>query len=269
MWMPSLDLATGLWARMRRTLYTLFSRLSRAAQRFWMSRAYFPVLLTVSAAFMAAGEPVYGVAALGCIVIWLLAACPDLLAPVCPFFMAFLMSSQCYGQLTDFLPCAALVPPLLVALLWHFAVWPVTLRIGRSGLGLALVSIATLLGGCDVISRKQAMEPLSLYYTLGLGVGMLVLYVLFRSHLTEKRSYDLHRRFAEIFCALGLCMALAVLLAYGKAWLAEGHIGGVLYLSYRNFATSVLLTALPMPFYLSLRHRATWPPPPCWPWPWP
>ena len=63
MWMPSLDLATGLWARMRRTLYTLFSRLSRAAQRFWMSRAYFPVLLTVSAAFMAAGEPVYGVAA--------------------------------------------------------------------------------------------------------------------------------------------------------------------------------------------------------------
>lgn len=175
MWMPSLDLATGLWARMRRTLYTLFSRLSRAAQRFWMSRAYFPVLLTVSAAFMAAGEPVYGVAALGCIVIWLLAACPDLLAPVCPFFMAFLMSSQCYGQLTDFLPCAALVPPLLVALLWHFAVWPVTLRIGRSGLGLALVSIATLLGGCDVISRKQAMQPLSLYYTLGLGVGMLVL----------------------------------------------------------------------------------------------
>lgn len=91
-----------------------------------MSRAYFPVLLTVSAAFMAAGEPVYGVVALGCIVIWLLAACPDLLAPVCPFFMAFLMSSQCYGQLTDFLPCAALVPPLLVALLWHFAVWPVT-----------------------------------------------------------------------------------------------------------------------------------------------
>ena len=154
MWMPSLDLATGLWARMRRTLYTLFSRLSRAAQRFWMSRAYFPVLLTVSAAFMAAGEPVYGVAALGCIVIWLLAACPDLLAPVCPFFMAFLMSSQCYGQLTDFLPCAALVPPLLVALLWHFAVWPVTLRIGRSGLGLALVSIATLLGGCDVMQYE-------------------------------------------------------------------------------------------------------------------
>ena len=198
MWMPSLDLAGGLWARARRTLYTFFSRLSRYAQRFWLSRAYFPVLLTVAGAFMAAGQPVYGVVALGCIVIWLLAACPDLLAPVCPFFMAFLMSTQCYGQLSDFLPCAALVPPLVLALLWHFAVWPVTLRLGRSGMGLALVSIATLLGGCDVITRKQAVEPLSLYYTLGLGVGMLVLYVLFRSHLTEKRTYDLHRRFAGI-----------------------------------------------------------------------
>ena len=183
MWMPSLDLAGGLWARARRTLYTFFSRLSRYAQRFWLSRAYFPVLLTVAGAFMAAGQPVYGVVALGCIVIWLLAACPDLLAPVCPFFMAFLMSTQCYGQLSDFLPCAALVPPLVLALLWHFAVWPVTLRLGRSGMGLALVSIATLLGGCDVITRKQAVEPLSLYYTLGLGVGMLVLYVLFYHRL--------------------------------------------------------------------------------------
>lgn len=255
MWMPSLDLAGGLWARARRTLYTFFFRLSRYAQRFWLSRAYFPILLTVAGAFMAAGQPVYGVVALGCIVIWLLAACPDLLAPVCPFFMAFLMSTQCYGQLSDFLPCAALVPPLVLALLWHFAVWPVTLHLGRSGMGLALVSIATLLGGCDVITRKQAVEPLSLYYTLGLGVGMLVLYVLFRSHLTEKRTYDLHRRFAGIFCALGMCMALAVLLAYLKAWLANGAVVGVLYLSYRNFATSVLLTALPMPFYLSLKHR--------------
>ena len=100
-----------------------------------------------------------------------------------------------------------------------------------------------------------AMDRADVALSVGLCAAVLVLYVLFRSHLTEKRSYDLHRRFAEIFCALGLCMALAVLLAYGKAWLAEGHIGGVLYLSYRNFATSVLLTALPMPFYLSLRHR--------------
>ena len=52
-----------------------------------------------------------------------------------------------------------------------------------------------------------------------------------------------------------MCMALAVLLAYLKAWLANGAVVGVLYLSYRNFATSVLLTALPMPFYLSLKHR--------------
>ena len=244
MWMPSLDLAGGLWARARRTLYTFFSRLSRYAQRFWLSRAYFPVLLTVAGAFMAAGQPVYGVVALGCIVIWLLAACPDLLAPVCPFFMAFLMSTQCYGQLSDFLPCAALVPPLVLALLWHFAVWPVTLRLGRSGMGLALVSIATLLGGCDVITRKQAVEPLSLYYTLGLGVGMLVLYVLFRSHLTEKRTYDLHRRFAGIFCALGMCMALAVLLAYLKAWLANGAVVGVLYLMRHGVISRRCLTAL-------------------------
>lgn len=78
-------------------VYT-FSRLSRAAQRFWMSRAYFPVLLTVSAAFMAAGEPVYGVAALGCIVIWLLAACPDLLARFARFSWPFSCPPSAMGS---------------------------------------------------------------------------------------------------------------------------------------------------------------------------
>ena len=41
MWMPSLDLATGLWADAPDFVYT-FSRLSRAAQRFWMSRPISP-----------------------------------------------------------------------------------------------------------------------------------------------------------------------------------------------------------------------------------
>lgn len=252
---PSLELAQGLLARMRRKSYHIFRRLTRLSQRVWNSRAFFPALLLLAVIFMALELPLAGVSTMTCITIWLLLTCPDLLAPVCPFMMTFLLSTQCYEELGRLLPCAVLVPPLLLALLWHLALWPVTLRVGRSAVGLLLVSAATLLGGCDVLTRRQALSPLSLYYSLGLGAGMLLLYILFRSHLAQRRSYDLQRRFAHLLYTLGLCMAAAVLLAYVRALCAGQLDGRLLYLPYRNFATSVLLTTLPMPFYLSLRHR--------------
>lgn len=256
MWSPSLELAQGLLARLRRKVYHIFRRLTHLSQRVWNSCAFFPALLGLAIVFMALELPVAGVSAMTCIAIWLLLTCPDLLAPVCPFMMTFLLSTQCYEELGKLLPCAVLVPPLLLALLWHFALWPVTLRVGRSAVGLLLVSVATLLGGCDVLTRRQALSPLSLYYSLGLGAGMLLLYILFRSHLALRRDYDLQRRFAQLLYTLGLCMAAAVLLPYVRALCAGQLNGQLLYLSYRNFATSVLLITLPMPFYLSLQHRA-------------
>lgn len=255
MWIPSLELAEGLLGRIRRKVYTLFRHMSQWSWRFWAGPLFFPALLLVAMGLMLLDRPVYAVSAMGGITIWLLMTCPDLLAPVCPFMMAFIMSTQCYEELGQLMPCAALVPGLLLALLWHFSLWPVTLRVGRSALGLLLVSAATLLGGCDVLTRRQALSPLSLYYSLGLGIGMLVLYILFRSHLAIRRPYDLQRRFAQLLCTLGLCMAAAVLLAYLRALCAGQLAGELLELPYRNFAASVLLIALPMPFYLSLQRR--------------
>ena len=89
------------------------------------------------------------------ICIWLLVFCRDLLASVTPFLLVFLLSTQRYESLGDFLPCAVLAAPFFAALIWHLMVWPVTFRVGRSATGLLLVSAATLLGAagsCPCIS---------------------------------------------------------------------------------------------------------------------
>ena len=209
---------SGFWPRLQRRCYGGFRRLSGLSQRFWLSRAYFPFLLWVALGFAALRQPVYGAMALLGICIWLLVFCRDLLASVTPFLLVFLLSTQRYESLGDFLPCAVLAAPFFAALIWHLMVWPVTFRVGRSATGLLLVSAATLLGGCGILSMHQLLQPLSLYYAGCLGGGMLVFYVLLRSCLTYSKGYDLHRRFAAIFCALGVCMACLLMLDYAVRW---------------------------------------------------
>lgn len=80
---------------------------------------------------------------------------------------------------------------------------------------------------------------------------MLGVYVLFRSQLRERRTYNLQVRFAQIFCALGWGMVFVVAVTYAKNWQEFIESGSALYLSYRNFAATILLTTLPMPFYLA------------------
>lgn len=244
---------SGFWPRLQRRCYGGFRRLSGLSQRFWLSRAYFPFLLWVALGFAALRQPVYGAMALLGICIWLLVFCRDLLASVTPFLLVFLLSTQRYESLGDFLPCAVLAAPFFAALIWHLMVWPVTFRVGRSATGLLLVSAATLLGGCGILSMHQLLQSLSLYYAGCLGGGMLVFYVLLRSCLTYSKGYDLHRRFAAIFCALGVCMACLLMLDYAVRWQEFLQVHTTLYLKYRNFATALLLTTLPMSFYLSLK----------------
>ena len=137
---------SGFWPRLQRRCYGGFRRLSGLSQRFWLSRAYFPFLLWVALGFAALRQPVYGAMALLGICIWLLVFCRDLLASVTPFLLVFLLSTQRYESLGDFLPCAVLAAPFFAALIWHLMVWPVTFRVGRSATGLLLVSAAPCWG---------------------------------------------------------------------------------------------------------------------------
>ena len=230
---------------------SLFTRLSDGTVQLWNSCWYFPLLLLVMLAALATGQPVLGVIVLGLLASWFLAFCPDLIAAITPFGMIFLLSTSEYENLGRFLPCVFLLIPLMTSLVLHLTTWPVELRLGTSARGLILVSAATILGGCGVISWEQYTNPLSLYYMLGLGVCMLGVYVLFRSQLREHRTYNLQVRFAQIFCALGWGMVLVVAVTYAKNWQEFIESGSALYLSYRNFAATILLTTLPMPFYLA------------------
>lgn len=257
MWNPE---GTGSFSKDRWTFwrsegYRLFNQLCGLTEQFWLSRWYFPSLLVLATTFLVLDQQVMGVAALLVVTTALLALCPDAMAALCPFMMLFLLAGPEYDDLSVFMPCVPLALPLLLAALLHLSLWPQTLRVGRSGYGLMLVSLATVFGGSGVISQQDYFRPLSLYYVGGLGVGLLVLYVLFRSHLARQRSYDLCDRFMAVFYTIGLLTIALVLTHYGHHWAEFLELGGVLNFNYRNFCATVLLTTLPMPFYFARKNR--------------
>lgn len=257
MWNPdgASRFSNNHWTYLRSEGYRLFNQLCELTERFWLSRWYFPSLLVLATTFLILDQQVAGVAALLVITTWLLALCPDAMAALCPFLMLFLLAGPEYDDLSVFLPCVPLALPLFLAALLHLAIWPQTLRVGRSGAGLMLVSLATIFGGSGVISQKDYFDPVSLYYVLGMGGGLLILYILFRSHLARARSYDLCERFAAIFYTMGLLTIALVFVTYGHHWEEFLAHRGVLDFNYRNFCATILLTTLPMPFYFARKNR--------------
>lgn len=103
----------------------------------------------------------------------------------------------------------------------HLVRWKKPAVAGRSIRSLLAVSVATLLGGVGFIPASQYFSPLSVYYTLGLGLGLLAVYLLLRAELELPRSYDLLCRLMQLLYTIGLAMVLAV----GSYYLAP--LGGV------------------------------------------
>ena len=234
---------------------SLVGRITDTTESFWNGPYYFPVTLAVTAVSMFTGNVVPSTVGLALLCGWMLMFCRDILAAATPFLMIFLLSTVKYDSLAVFLPCAPLAVLPIGGLLVHFFRWRAPITVGRSGPGLAAVSVATLLGGLDTIPAKEYFSPLSLYYTLGLGLGLLVTYVLLRSDLAAPRLYDLLQRLMQMLYTLGLAMVLAIVCFYMGHWAEFSEKWEIPQILFRNFAATILVATLPAAFYMARRSR--------------
>ena len=111
------------------------------------------------------------------------------------------------------------------ALLVHIGAYARAPRNGGCLHGMVAVSVATLLGGLGFISREEYFAPTALYYSLGLGVVMLLVYLLCRSEADRTRDYDVAERMLQILYAGGLFTGFVVALFYAR------HMHCLLYTS--------------------------------------
>ena len=241
--------------RLRHRVYLLFCALSEATERLWQGKFYFPLLLIVTLSAVALHEALWGASILLMITAWMFLFCPDVMAGISAGCVMTLLATEHYTDMGAFLPCMPLLLIAVVALATHLLVWPLELRVGRSCRGLLLVSAAAVLGGMGAISQVQALKPMSLYYSLGLGVMLLFFYLLTRSQMAKVGGEETLRRFAGLFYTIGLGAAGVIFLAYIEHWDPTAAVHVAPDLRWRNFIATILVTTLPVPFGFAVKHK--------------
>lgn len=199
----------------------------------------------------------------------ILIVCDDTMATTLPFLLVCTFSTNCYDSFDTFMAFAIYAPIPAAALVGHFLVYHRPYReFGVSAYGIFAVSCALVLGGIGGFTLKEYV--LGAYYILGLGVGMLVAYILVKSRFGGRRDYDMREKFSQIMtCMGGLILMMFVLSFFRRLagdqiggfpdirWLigANGRTGYTLGFSANNIAT-MLMFAMPFPLYLAKKHKA-------------
>ncbi len=237
-------------------MQSLFGKCQMTASKAWNSKYFLPGLFLFSVLSLITHTQLAGMFILLALTVLLLVFCDDLMSIVCPVFCVLLLSTEFYVDytvLTPYVPYA--VVPFALALLFNLIYYCKPLVKGRFTKAMLAVSFALVFGGVGIISKEEYFRPVSLYYMLGLGVAMLILYLLILSRLVNEREYNRTERLADIMYIAGLVASAIVLVFYIKNFQDFLEKGSVLYYKPRNYIASVILMTMPASCLLVNRRR--------------
>lgn len=224
-----------------------FCKGQAVADKLCNSRYYLPVLMLIAAASLLLDANLECMFIYVLIAVLLLIFSDDLMSITAPVLFTLLMSVKYYKNFTvlsGYMWYA--IVPFALAMIFNLVYYRRSCVRGRFTYPFIAVSAALILGGVGAISAEEYFKPVSLYYTLGLGLAMLLIYHIVRSRLANERSYDRLERLAEIMYAAGLVVVLTIIAFYAANFEKFLEKGSVLFYKPRNYATSMLLMCLPM-----------------------
>lgn len=169
-----------------------------------------------------------------------------------PAMTIVVISTACYDSADKFLsPSFLWVAPIAVfAVIFHFIKYRKAFKIGRSFWGLCAVSLAVTLGGVGSISASDYFGGSSLFYVFGLGIGMILFYLLVKSQIEDDEKQDV----ARIMYFVGMLAAFSILWVYVTNWDEFVKTGRLLAPQFGNNLSTLMMMAMPFPFLYSSKR---------------
>ena len=170
-----------------------------------------------------------------------------------PLILMTVFVTRCYDSFDTFIKFIPLYVVVILCVVFHFVYYRAKpTKIGTSFAGLVAVSAALLLGGVGSLSAAAYFRPLNLYYVLGLGIAMPLLYLVFQPRADE----EARERFLRGLFLAGCLAAYAVLVFYTQGWDEFRESYHALYFQSKNNLATYLMISLPVGFYYSKKNRA-------------
>lgn len=235
----------------------LWLKIKPCINKFFMSPWLFAFEFIVASLIIVLGKEVEGsLFFLGLMLVGLV-FCDDLLFLLQTLCLASVFLTNCYDSADTFMPYIRYIPILVIAVAIHFICYNKRIHVGRNFWGSIAVAVAVTLGGLGTIPLADYFSLTALYYVCGLGVGMLLVYIIAGTYIEEKKDYDIFERFAAILYVMGLLCVFMVLRYHLTSETTFTEFLTVTPWSFQpqNNLSTMMMIAMPFPCYFALKNR--------------
>lgn len=199
----------------------------------------------------------YGAILFVFIISFILIVSDNIMDTTAPFLVLCAFVSICYNSYSTFIKLAPLAVVPAGALIYHYIKYRGSFKVGASFGGICAVALAVTLGGFGKITSAEYLSPTSIYYTLGLGAGMIVVYLLLKSQICRLDDIEKAKsRFAFAMYLMGLIACAVVIGIYVRRFPEFWEQKSFLIFHSRNNYATYLMLAMPFPCYFALKNRA-------------
>ncbi len=229
------------------------------ARAFLLSEKWMAILFcfaglftTLSAVYPQAQFQVKGTVVFVLIIAACLVISDDIIAGLLPFMLASLIAIKCYDSFDIFMGYKWVAVPAVIAIVFHFTAYKGEWRFkGELLKPMIAVSVAILLGGLGCITLKEYFALTSIYHMLGLGFGMVFVYLMFHAQIKIHREYSLVDMITEIMVITGLFASFMVISYYVVNINEFLDTKTTLYIQWRNNCATTLMITMPFAFYMA------------------
>lgn len=220
---------------------------------FIFSKNFSIFLFALGSFFAIIGQEVFGTLVFALIIAACFAVTDDFLPVLQTILFVTCFAIRCKNSFNDFIKFWWMAPPIVFLFFLHFFRFKLKFEKGSCYDGILAASIATTFGGFGIISFKEYFSITSLFYMFLLGFGMLIVYMFFSATFRVREEYVFSQRFAEIMTAIILFLFVCVAEEYISRFSEFIASPNILAFQWRNNASTVLMLAMPFPFWLSVK----------------
>lgn len=249
---------------LRKVKRETFNRVLSVMRRFAISKYFMILCVGIACMVVTFHIEVAGAVIFVLIECILLLFCTDILATTLPFLLTCVFLCKMYDSFSTFIQLWPLGIALIAAIIYHFIAYRKKIVFGKLFWGILAVSVATTAGGLFSKGSWNNIDGSGIFYIIGLGFGMLFIYVLLSSHIHTEKEYDIAEKIAYIMMLTGIFAVFIVLQHYMTLFsrvvkdpMALIDDPRFFYVQWKNNISTFLMITMPFPFYLSLRKTTT------------